>query len=67
MLRRKDAVFYVLYFQEPGVAEAELERDVREAFLKMLGGGSVADGLRERPSAAPPAWYRARVDCSVAG
>ena len=42
MPRRKDAVFYILYFQEPGVAEAELERDVRQTFLKVLGGGSVA-------------------------
>src|SRR6266567_1153604 len=29
MPRTDDAVFYQLYFQEPGVAEAELERDVR--------------------------------------
>jgi pimeloyl-ACP methyl ester carboxylesterase len=48
MPRRKDAVFYVLYFQEPGVAEGELERDVRQFFLKVLGGGSVAGGSRER-------------------
>ncbi len=40
MPRRKDAVFYILYYQEPGVAEAELERDVRQTFLKVLGGGS---------------------------
>src|SRR3984893_11610028 len=38
MPRRKDAVFYQLYFQEPGVAEAELERDVRQTTLKVLGG-----------------------------
>ncbi len=50
MPRRKDGVFYLLYFQEPGVAEAELERDVRQTFLKMLGGGSVAGGPRERSS-----------------
>jgi epoxide hydrolase A/B len=42
MPRRKDAVFYQLSFQEPGVAEAELERDVRQTFLKVLGGGSLA-------------------------
>jgi pimeloyl-ACP methyl ester carboxylesterase len=48
MPRRKDSMFYVLYFQEPGVAEAELERDVRQTFLKMLAGGSVAGGLGER-------------------
>ena len=44
MPRRKDAVFYQLYFQEPGVAEAELERDIRQTFLKVLGGGSLAVG-----------------------
>ena len=48
MPRRKDGVFYLLYFQEQGVAEAELERDVRQTFLKMLGGGSVAGVPRER-------------------
>jgi pimeloyl-ACP methyl ester carboxylesterase len=31
----KDAFFYILYFQEPGVAEAELERDVRKS-LRMF-------------------------------
>src|SRR5215831_15326693 len=41
MPRREDAVFYQLYFQEPGVAEAELERDLRQTFLKVLGGGSL--------------------------
>jgi pimeloyl-ACP methyl ester carboxylesterase len=45
MPRRKNAVFYQLYFQEPGVAEAELERDVRQTFLKVLGGGSLV-GVR---------------------
>jgi pimeloyl-ACP methyl ester carboxylesterase len=53
MPRRKDAVSYVLYFQEPGVAEAELERDVRQTFLKMLGAGSVAGGPRERSVSIP--------------
>jgi pimeloyl-ACP methyl ester carboxylesterase len=47
MPRRKDAVSYLLYFQEPGVAEAELERDIRQTLLKVLGGGSVAGGPRE--------------------
>jgi len=36
MPHRDDAVFYQLYFQIPGVAEAELERDVRRTFLKLL-------------------------------
>lgn len=37
----KDQFFYQLYFQEPGVAEAEFERDLRTAlkqFLLLLGG-----------------------------
>ena len=37
MPRRGDEVFYQLYFQRPGVAEAEFERDVRQTFLKILG------------------------------
>jgi pimeloyl-ACP methyl ester carboxylesterase len=48
MPQREDAVFYQLYFQKPGVAEAELERDVRQTFLKVLGGGP-----RERPVSGP--------------
>jgi pimeloyl-ACP methyl ester carboxylesterase len=46
-------VFYLLYFQEPGVAEAELERDVRQTLPKMLGGGSVAGGPREGSAGGP--------------
>jgi pimeloyl-ACP methyl ester carboxylesterase len=38
MPRRDDAEFYQLYFQTPGVAEAEFEHDVRQTFLKVLGG-----------------------------
>src|SRR4051794_4597794 len=53
MPRRKDAVFYMLYFQEPGVAEGELERNVRQTFVKMLGGGSVAGGPGETPIRGP--------------
>lgn len=58
MPRRKDSVFYVLYFQEPGVAEAELGRDVRQTFLKMLAGGSVAGGLPEEPMHGPVGMVR---------
>lgn len=36
MPQTEDAVFYQLYFQEPGVAEAELERDPRETLRKFL-------------------------------
>jgi|ERR1041385_1370169 pimeloyl-ACP methyl ester carboxylesterase len=52
MPRRKDSVFYILYFQQPGVAEAELERDVRQTFLRVLGG-SAAGALRERFAGDP--------------
>lgn len=30
-------MFYQLYFQQPGEAEAELERDLRQTFVKLLG------------------------------
>jgi pimeloyl-ACP methyl ester carboxylesterase len=36
MPRRDDAQFYQLYFQTPGLAEAELARDPRETILKLL-------------------------------
>ena len=38
MPQTDDAVFYQLYFQAPGVAEAELERDVEQAMRAILGG-----------------------------
>src|SRR6267378_6223078 len=40
MPRTDDAIFYQLYFQPPGVAEAELERDPRETLRRVLFGGS---------------------------
>lgn len=40
MPQTDDAVFYQLYFQEPGVAEAELERDVRRTLRALLYGAS---------------------------
>jgi len=40
MPQRDDAWFYQLYFQKPGVAEAELARDPRETILKLLLSGS---------------------------
>ena len=36
MPQTADAVFYQLYFQQPGVAEAELSRDVRSTLRKLL-------------------------------
>jgi pimeloyl-ACP methyl ester carboxylesterase len=40
MPRTADAQFYQLYFQEPGVAEQEFERDPRATVRSMLYGGS---------------------------
>ena len=40
MPQTKDAVFYQLYFQTPGVAEAELERNVRTTIRRLLFSGS---------------------------
>jgi pimeloyl-ACP methyl ester carboxylesterase len=68
MPRREDAMFYQLYFQQPGEAEAELERDVRQTFAKLLGRGTPNSGpvgmvpraggfLTRMPSpTALPAW-----------
>jgi pimeloyl-ACP methyl ester carboxylesterase len=36
MPRNEESQFYQLYFQTPGVAEAELERDVRDTFVRSL-------------------------------
>jgi epoxide hydrolase A/B len=40
MPQTADAQFYQLYFQQPGVAEAELERDPRVTIFSMLYGAS---------------------------
>jgi epoxide hydrolase A/B len=40
MPRTADAEFYMLYFQEPGVAEAEFESDPRSTLRNMLYGAS---------------------------
>ena len=40
MPQTEDALFYQLYFQEPGVAEAEFEADPRKTLAAMLFGGS---------------------------
>jgi len=40
MPKTADAVFYQLYFQAPGEAEAEFERDARRTLRAMLIGGS---------------------------
>jgi pimeloyl-ACP methyl ester carboxylesterase len=40
MPQTEDAIFYQLYFQTPGVAEAELERDVRATIRRLLYAAS---------------------------
>src|SRR6267143_3222802 len=51
MPQTADAQFYQLYFQSPGVAEAELERDPRATVRNMLYGAS-GDGAAARAAAA---------------
>lgn len=49
-----DGFFYILYFQQPGVAEAELERDVRRTmrvFLHAISGEATID---------PAVWLKGR-------
>lgn len=47
--------FYMLYFQEPGVAEKELEADIRESLLRIYytGSGDVPEG-QEWVAVVPP-------------
>ena len=47
MPRTDDAVWYQLYFQEPGVAEAELDRNVRTSFR--IGRINVSGDAPPRP------------------
>ena len=49
MPQRDDAMFYQLYFQMPGVAEAEFERDARTTLAKIL---YAASGDAPRPPGA---------------
>jgi pimeloyl-ACP methyl ester carboxylesterase len=45
--------FYQLYFQEPGVAEAEFERDIRTALKKFLIMGAGETDLTSLPMRGP--------------
>jgi pimeloyl-ACP methyl ester carboxylesterase len=47
MPQTDSSLFYHLYFQEPGVAEAELERDPRDTVRRLLysGSGDVSRGF----------------------
>src|SRR5712691_2298812 len=53
MPRTDDAVFYQLYFQEPGVAETELERDVR-ATMRTVAWAASGDVPRGHAPIADP-------------
>lgn len=69
----RDHFSYILHFQEPGVADAELDADVRTSFLRMFGGmGPQSRGFsatapndgrafleRLGPVTEPPAWITA--------
>jgi pimeloyl-ACP methyl ester carboxylesterase len=51
----KDMFFYQLYFQQPGVAEAEFEKDIRQALRKFLylgSGNADLSGLKPKPADA---------------
>jgi len=49
----KGQFFYQLYFQEPGVAEAEFERDIRAALKKFLVMGAGGTDLTALPARGP--------------
>ena len=58
MPQTDDAVFYQLYFQAPGVAEAEFERDIRRTILGILcmnSGDSPYQAPREEVGMVPRA------------
>lgn len=62
--RRKfgDNFFYILYFQEPGVADAALGADVARTMRRMLSMealGGPADTMPEGPPPPLPAWISA--------
>jgi pimeloyl-ACP methyl ester carboxylesterase len=53
MPQTDDAIFYQLYFQTPGVAEAELQRDVRSTMRRMAYFGSGDAPTRESIGMVP--------------
>ena len=52
MPQNADASFYQLYFQKPGIAEAELEADARASLRKILYSGSGDVPRRNPPGTA---------------
>ena len=55
MPQTEDAIFYQLYFQEPGVAEAEYDRNVRTFFR---AGADLRSRAMRRQSRRRSAWCR---------
>jgi pimeloyl-ACP methyl ester carboxylesterase len=51
MPQTEDALFYQLYFQSPGIAEAELERDIRLSIRSLLYSASGDAPRRENRAA----------------
>ncbi|MFV8265777.1 alpha/beta fold hydrolase [Mycolicibacterium peregrinum] len=54
-----DNFFYILYFQEPGVADAALGADVRQSLRRMVameGISAPPDSLSDRPLPPLPDW-----------
>jgi pimeloyl-ACP methyl ester carboxylesterase len=50
-----DRFFYILYFQDPGVAEIELDADTHDSMAKvMFGASGVGFGGRDRSAELPP-------------
>jgi pimeloyl-ACP methyl ester carboxylesterase len=60
MPQHDNALYYQLYFQKPGVAEAELERDVRDTMRRLFLGNGVPGGMVPRSGG----WLTGRVAAS---
>jgi pimeloyl-ACP methyl ester carboxylesterase len=65
--RTDDALFYTLYFQDPGVAEEELERDVRATLLKLLYAASGDAGPRQPGDGTPNPFGMVSRDAGLLG
>jgi pimeloyl-ACP methyl ester carboxylesterase len=61
MPRTESAIFYQLYFQTPGVAELELERDVRDTIRRVFTGDGATGGMVPRSEG----WLTGRVAASA--
>jgi pimeloyl-ACP methyl ester carboxylesterase len=61
MPRTNTAQYYQLYYQKPGVAEAELERDVRDTIRRVFTGDGATGGMVPRSGG----WLTGRVAASA--